>query len=137
MSASEIVLRAVLATLAAYHLGIGALAVFSRHGLRRVTRAFYGADIEASEQMRQAVKMLGLYALAIGALLAVAAWEPAEHRAIIVVVAGLQLARAIVRLRDRSLLAGAFAIPARRNALNVGLLLGEVVALAICFPAAG
>jgi hypothetical protein len=69
-------------------------------------------------------------------MLVLAAWNPSEHREIIIVVAGLQLARAIVRLRDRGLLSRSFGIPGPRNALNVGLLLGESAVLAICFPVA-
>ena len=136
MSATEILLRAVLAALAAYHLGIGALSVLSERGLRRVARAFYGADLEPSDQLRQAAKMLGLYALALGALLLVAAWRPHEHREIVLVVAGLQLARAAIRIRDQGLLSRSFGIPTPRNALNVSLLVGEAAVLAICFPVA-
>ena len=80
----DALLRAVLLALALYHLGIGALSVFAPGGARRVARALYGVSVDPTPQVVYAVRMLGLYALTLGALVALAAWRPAEHRATVV-----------------------------------------------------
>jgi hypothetical protein len=128
---AELLLRAVLAVLAAYHLGIGLASVLSGRLTRRVAGALYGIGVEESAQMRYAVRMLGLYALALGALLVPAVLEPAAHRDVIVVVCGLQLARAACRVLLRRELTAAFHVSPRRNAFNAALLVAEAAVLAV------
>lgn len=137
MTASEWLLRAVLALLAAYHLAIGAASVASFGATARLTRSLYGAtlgDAAADPRLRYAVRMLGLYALALGTLLALAARDPLAHRPVIAAVAALQSARALCRVAYRRDLAAAFGVPPRRNAVNVALLVAEAAALALAFP---
>ena len=134
-SAAEVLLRLVLGVLALYHLGIGLASVLSGRLTARVAEAMYGIRVDASPQVRYAVRMLGLYALALGALLVPAALSPAAHREIIVVVCGLQLARAACRVLLRRELTAAFRVSPRRNALNAALLVAEAAVLAVCLPA--
>jgi len=129
-------LRATLALLAAYHLAIGLVSVASPAGTRRVARAFYGLALEPGPQVAYAVRMLGLYALALGTLVALAAWRPAEHRATVLVLAALQGARALSRLASARTLAADFGVPPARNRANAALLLAEAAVLAFCAPAA-
>ena len=132
---SSAILRALLALLAGYHLAIGVVSVASLRATARVVGALYGLSVAETPALRYAVRMLGLYALALGALLALAARAPATHRDVIAVVAGLQLARAACRLLLRRELAAAFQLPARRNAINAALLVAEAAVLVACFPA--
>jgi hypothetical protein len=135
VSTSDAVLRAVLAVLAAYHLGIGAASVASLPATSAVARALYGLSLGPPDpRLRHAVRMLGLYALALGVLLALAARDPRGHRDVIAVVAGLQLARAVCRLRYGGTLAADFGVPRGRNAFNAALLVAEAAALAAAFP---
>lgn len=129
---AEVTLRAVLALLCVYHLGIGIAAVTSPRLVSRVAGALYSLQAAETPQLRYGVRMLGLYALALGTLLAFAAWDPRGHVEVIVVTAGLQLARAVSRLLLRHELSDAFGIPARRNALNAAVLLAEAGVLGIC-----
>jgi hypothetical protein len=133
---ADLALRAVLALLALYHLAIGTLSVASLRLTARVTSRLYGLAVVETPALRYAVRMLGLYALALGTLLAVAARSPGQHREVIVVVAALQLARALHRVLLRREVADAFSVPARRNALNAALLVAEAIVLAACLPAA-
>jgi hypothetical protein len=130
----EIALRAVLALLAAYHLGVGILSVLSPSSAARVASRLYGTTAVESPQLRYGVRMLGLYALALGSLLALATASPGEYRAVIVVAAGLQLARAACRIALRHELAAGFSVPARRNYLNATLLVAEAAVLLAAFP---
>lgn len=127
-------LRGVLGLLAAYHVGIGLLAVFSPRMTARVSGALYALEAAENPQLRYGVRMLGLYALAIGALLSLAVWKPADYTEVILVVCGLQLARAACRVLLRQELAAAFNVPPRRNALNASLLLAQAFVLALSIP---
>jgi hypothetical protein len=131
---AEWVLRAVLSVLATYHLGIGAVSVISPAAALRVGRSLYAIDATGTAQLYYAVRMLGLYALAVGALLVPAVLDPRAHLVTIVVVAALQLARALCRVFFRADLAGAFALPARRNAANTAILMAEASVLLLCLP---
>jgi hypothetical protein len=127
-------LRGVLGLLVAYHVSIGLLAVFSPRMTARVSGPLYALEAAENPQLRYGVRMLGLYALAIGVLLALALWKPAEYTEVIVVVCGLQLARAACRVVLRHELSAAFNVPPRRNALNASLLVAEALVLAFSIP---
>ena len=133
---SSLVLRALLGVLACYHLGIGIVSVTSLRATARVTGKLYGLSLSESPALGYTVRMLGLYALALGVLLMLAARSPGTHRDLIAVVAGLQLARAACRVLLRRELANAFQLRAQRNAVNVVLLVAEAAVLVACFPAA-
>ena len=122
--------RIVLVVLAVYHLSVGAVSVSSHAAAARAVARLYGVtSLEGSPQLRYAVKMLGLQALALGALAGVAAWNPARHRDVIAVLAGLQASRAVCRLILRHSLLETFGIPIRRNLLNATLLVIEAAIL--------
>jgi hypothetical protein len=117
-------LRVLLAGLAAYHLAIGALAVLSYRRTAAAVRALYAAELEGGAQLRYAIRMLGLYALAFGFLLSAAAWEPAAHRHVVLTAALLLIARALMRLALARSVAASFGVSARRNRVHAcGLLL--------------
>jgi hypothetical protein len=121
-------LQFVLAILALYHLGVGSASVLSFRGAQGIA-GVYGADIAYTPQMRYAVRMLGLYALTLGSLLALAAAEPARYQALIYAVAGLQLARAGCRIHFRHELQGDLNMSVQRNAIAVSLLAAEATVL--------
>src|SRR4051812_16642359 len=95
---AELALRTILVVLAVYHVAIGAVSVFSFAFTARLTSIFYGLRVNRDPQLAYAVRMLGLYALALGTLLVVAASDPGAHRDVIAVVAGLQLLRGLARI---------------------------------------
>jgi hypothetical protein len=131
---SDIGLRVVLGLLAAYHLAIGLVSIASHRWTARLTRGLYALSLGEDARFRYAVKMLGLYALAFGALLALAARDPAAHRPVIAALIFLQTARALTRLAFRRLLAEGFGVPPRRNAAHACLLLATAALLAWWFP---
>ena len=129
-----VILRIVLVILAGYHLGIGIVSITSLRLTAQVTATLYGLAVSETPALRYAVRMLGLYALAIGALLSLAALDPDSHRELIIVVAGLQLARAACRLIFANELRDAFQLRAERNLLNASLLVAEAMALMVFLP---
>ena len=124
-------LQAVLGVLAAYHVLVGALSLVSFGATSRVVAGLYGVRLETQQQLRHAVRMLGLTSLALGALMALAARDPGGHREVIMVVTGLQLARATARVVWHRDLAEAFGVSVARNAAAIVLLIAESAALAI------
>ena len=132
--AGDLALRAVLALLTTYHVGVGVVSVLSPSAAMRVSSRLYGTTVAGTPQLRYGVRMLGLYALALGSLLALATSSPAEYRAVIVVAAGLQLARAACRVVLRHELAAGFRVPAKRNYVNASLLVAEAAVLLIALP---
>lgn len=121
--------RAVLALLAAYHLGTGLLALIAPARARRLVRALYAADLRDAAQMDYVVAMIGAQAVAIGVLAAVATADPARNRAIVSGLALLQLLRAATRVARMRTLRDALGVPPRRNAIMVVVLLLEVAIL--------
>lgn len=133
---SELALRTVLIALATYHAVVGVISVVSLRATARLTSVFYGLSVHDDPQLAYAVRMLGFYALAIGALLVVAARAPTQHRDVIAVVACLQLLRAGSRLLSRHQLSLTFRLFPRRNAFNAALLVAEAAVLLLCLPPA-
>lgn len=126
-----LLLQAVLGVLAIYHLAIGVASVLSFDATSRIVAGLYEVQLQATAQLRYAIRMLGVSALALGALMALAALDPAGRREIVLVVAGLQLARATCRVVFRRELREAFGVPPRRNAAAIAVLLFECVALLV------
>ena len=123
--------RIVLVVLAVYHVTIGALSLFSIAGTSALVSRLYGVmSLDDSPQLRYAVRMLGLQALALGAMAGFAAWEPLSHRSTIVALACLQAGRAVCRLVFRDTLRDAFGVPVSRNTVNACVLFVEAAILA-------
>lgn len=134
MSTPELVLRLLLGALAAYHIGMGAASVVSPSTATRLAATFYGVTLKAEPQPGYVIRMLGLLALAIGALLMVAMLEPAENRPTILVVAALQTGRAACRILLAAELRRTLGLPRLRNALNTGLLVAQAGLLIALLP---
>ena len=122
--------QAVLALLAAYHLGTGLLALMAPAGARRFARALYAADLRDNGQMDYVVAMIGAQAVAIGVLAAVATVDPVRNRAIVGGLALLQFLRAATRVARAGTLRDALGVPPRRNAIKIAVILAEVAVLA-------
>lgn len=135
MSAGELVLRGILALLAVYHLSMGIASVFFQRGAAGLARRLYAIEMEDSgERFGYALRMLGVYALAFGFLLARAAMDPAGHRSVIAAAILLQSVRAASRLASAGTLRAAFGVPASRNRLSAAMLVAQAALLAWLFP---
>lgn len=121
----------LVALLAIYHLVTGAIALLAPRQAARFVGAFYGATLGDSPQLRYATSMIGALAIAVGIAAASAARNPLAHRPILVALLVLQLARLFCRVRDRRLLAAAFGVTPRRNALMAAVLGLEIVILSL------
>lgn len=126
-----LVVRLVLWLLSAYHLVMGAVALFSPRAAPRVIRAVYGASLGESAQLLYLTSMIGALALVIGGLAAVAALSPDANHPIIASLVALQLARIFCRVRDRRYLAESFRVSARSNAAAIAVMSGESVILCL------
>jgi hypothetical protein len=122
---------AVLALLAAYHLVMGLVALLAPRTAGRLVGAFYGATLGDSPQLRYATSMIGALALSVGVMLVGGFLISEATRWIIVAVIVLQLSRLYCRIRDRRLLAAAFGVTSRRNALAAAVLGLEIVILTV------
>ena len=123
MTAGEMVLRAVLALLAAYHLAMGLASIFFQRWAAGLARGLYALEMEDSgARFSYALRMLGLYALAYAYWLARAAMDPAGHRTVIWTAVALQGARGISRLMSAETLRGSFGVPAVRNRFSAAML---------------
>lgn len=127
----DMLVRIVLWTLAAYHVLMGALALFAPMVATNIVRSLYGAALADSAPLRFATSMIGALALAIGGLAAVAALSPGENRPVIAALLVLQLCRISCRLRDRTLLAESFRVSTRSNMAAIALLGVESVILGL------
>lgn len=127
-------LQVVLGGLAAYHLGIGMISAFFPEYTPTVIDRLYGFQLSDALAFRWASKMLGLFALVFGGLLANAALNPGANRPVIVALIALQSLRAIFRLTNRQLLANAFKVTDRNNGMAVTLLIIEITLLIDWFP---
>ncbi|MBW3654783.1 MAG: hypothetical protein KY444_01655 [Gemmatimonadetes bacterium] len=135
MSTGEMVLRAVLALLAVYHLSMGVASVFFQRGAAGLARTLYGVEMEGSgARFEYALRMLGVYALAFGFLLTRAAMDPAGHRSVIAAAILLQSLRAASRLASAGTLRAAFGVAPARNRLNAAALAVQAGLLAWFFP---
>jgi hypothetical protein len=135
MSGGEMVLRGVLALLAVYHLSMGLVSVFFQRGAAGLARRLYGIEMEGSgERFSYALRMLGVYALAFGFLLARAAMDPAGHRSVIAAAILLQSIRAASRLASTGALRTAFGVAPARNRWGAALLAVQAGLLAWFFP---
>jgi len=91
----------VLWLLAAYHLLMGAIALFAPRLAPRLVHSLYGASLAESGYVRYLTSMIGALAIAIGGLAVVAALSPARNRSIVAALRVLALSRIFCRLRDR------------------------------------
>lgn len=121
----------VLWLLAAYHIVMGAVALFAPELAPRMVGSLYGASVAAGGQVRYLTSMIGALALAIGGLAVVAAQGPYENRSIIAALIVLQLCRAFCRVRDRRVLAESFGVSGRANSAAVVVLVAESVVLSL------
>lgn len=121
----------LLLLLAVYHLLTGMIALLAPRHAARFVGAFYGATLGDSPQLRYATSMIGALAIAVGIAAASAARNPAVHRPIVVALLVLQVARLFCRVRDRRLLAAAFGVTPRRNAIMAAVLGLEIVILSL------
>jgi hypothetical protein len=132
VSTESELLRVLLAGIAAYHLAIGTVALLSERWTAVVVRRLYGAALDGSPQFRYAVRMLGIYALAFGFLLSIAARDPQAHRPIVLAAAFLLGARALTRMVLAKSIAAGFGVSARRNRAHACGLLLVAIAL-VCW----
>ncbi len=128
---------AVLALLCVYHLVIGALSVGAPHLAARFARGVYGFSLRLDAQSTSMLRALGLYALFTGAVLGLTLWDVARWRPILLCMAGLQLARAVHRLRAEEVVVDGLGASPSRNRLNAGLLLAEAIILGLGFVSHG
>jgi hypothetical protein len=117
-----ILVTLVLWLLAAYHIVMGAVALFAPQFAPMLVRSLYGASVTPNAHLRYMTSMIGALALAIGGLAAVAAQRPYDNRPIIAALLVLQLCRAFCRVRDRRVLADSFNVSGRANSVAIALL---------------
>jgi hypothetical protein len=126
-----VIVTFVLWLLAAYHIVMGAVALFVPDLAPRVVGSLYGASVSTSGQLRYMTSMIGALALAIGGLAVVAAQRPYANRPIITMLIVLQLCRVFCRVRDRRVLAEALGVNARANSAAIAALVAESAVLAL------
>ena len=130
-SPTEMVVLGLLVLLALYHLGMGLVALLAPRTAGRLVGAFYGATLGDSAQLRYATSMIGALALAVGWTIVGALLISESFRWMMDTLIVLQLSRLFCRVRDRRMLATAFGVTPRRNAIAAAILGVEIVILTL------
>lgn len=115
MNRSHAFAKALLWTIAIYHLATGALLIASGKLAIRFARASYGWTIEGSPELGIVGELLGCYAIAFGLMMAAAARDPLTHRPFITIGIVLILLRLFQRAYFSAKIEEVFAVPPGRH----------------------
>lgn len=131
MKKSYAALRALLGFICVYHVLVGVIAFMPAEVVRESARALLGLELPETPALYQVVKSFGVYALAFGVMMGVAAWNPVKNRALItigVVLFALRVAQRLTNLED---MRGSFGLSEARNLGTVAVV--AVIGLALAW----
>jgi hypothetical protein len=113
--------RAVLWFVAVYHTVVGLVALFSKEGVIAAAKMLGAYNINAGPSFFYIVKPFGVYLIAFGVSMALAAWDPIKNRALLsvgVVLFALRLLQRILTAQETQTL---FNITPGRNAVTIAI----------------
>lgn len=103
MNKNHLLLRSVLWFVCLYHVGLGLCANLPPPAVQSVAASLLGLKLPDSPALFQLIKPFGVYVIAFGVMMGVAAWNPAKNRALIsvgVVLFGLRLLQRLLNLGE-------------------------------------
>ena len=132
----EAALKAVLWAIALYHVVLGGGAFLSAALAQQVARGIFGIELTLTPAMSFVVKVLGVYALTFGVVTAVAARDPARHRALLNVIVLLYVLRIVTKLLFKTEYISGLHIDPTRVWVESALLAGFALAVFVLRPPA-
>ncbi|MCP4413745.1 MAG: hypothetical protein GY808_14390 [Gammaproteobacteria bacterium] len=109
------------ALIAVYHIFIGVAATLTPEGAAQVAPVMYGISLDVFAPMKSEyiiiIRYMGAFAITLGVLMAVAAWNPQKHRTIIFGGAIFFLIRILDRILGADTLVALFNTSSTQNIL--------------------
>lgn len=131
MKKKHLALRGLLLFIAAYHIAVGSLAIFSKEGVIAAAKTLADYQVDADPSFFYIIKPFGIYLIVFGISMLVAAYNPVKNRAIIsigVLLFGLRVIQRIIYVQETQEI---FNVPLWRNAVTIGIV--AVFALLLAF----
>jgi hypothetical protein len=129
-------LKIVLWLIALYHIILGVAAFVSLPLTLWLAQALFGVSVELTPQASYIIRLLGVYVLAFGVLVAMLALDPSKHSSLLAVVAILYVCRILNKIVFMDLFATAFGATLTRGWIDVAMLAGFGVAVLLLWPRA-
>jgi putative Ca2+/H+ antiporter (TMEM165/GDT1 family) len=122
-------LRALLWAICIYHVVFGLLANLPAETMRGLAATLLGFSLPAVPALDYVVKPFGIYVIAFGVMMGVAAWNPVKNRALISIGVVLFVLRAAQRLIHVEEMQDALGVTPARNLIAVCVVVAFAVAL--------
>ena len=132
LKSSYLPLKAVLYFSAIFHILAGLYIVFSGDSSASYGEVVFGMTIVPDPQMLYVLKSAGIYALAFGVVILLAAGDPEKYRHVIYVIIGMYSFRCINRIVSVNYIQETFAVTQFRAWLAV-CILGTIAGLLFYF----
>ena len=131
MAGKHYLIRSLLWFICAYHVAVGLLLNLSQTGVVWAARNLGGLTVNVSPELAYLVKPFGMYLIAFGIAMGVAAWNPVKNRAIITIGVVLIALRVIQRIVCAGEVQELFNVSAGRNMVSIVIVALFGVALAV------
>ena len=105
-----------------YHVFMGVGAFLSKDMVVWLADVFFGIKLQVTPQISYLAKLLGIYVVAFGLMVAVAALDPARHPSLLKIVIILYGLRVLNKLVFADLYTAAFAAPRYRAWVDIAML---------------
>src|SRR5919202_5787050 len=119
----EKALKAILAVISIYHLGLGALAFVSKTLAAHLARDVFDMNLVFTDQLSYIVGLLSVYAIIFGVFAALAAFDPVKYSYVIYVGILLYLLRLIHRILYADVVRNAFGVSNLNYWLEIALII--------------
>jgi DMSO/TMAO reductase YedYZ heme-binding membrane subunit len=131
MQNKHLFLRGVLWLICIYHVLAGLVVNISSDAVSWVARNLAGMTLTPDPQFYYLAKPFGVYAMAFGVAMGVAAWNPVKNRAIITIGVILFALRIIQRLTSTAEIQQLFGVSAGRNWMTIAIVAVLGITLAV------
>jgi len=122
MMNKQLFLKIVLWLICLYHVFMGVAAFLSEDMAVWLADVVFGISLPVTPQISYLAKLLGVYVVVFGLMVAVAAFDPARHLSLLNIVIILYALRILNKLVFADLFTTAFAAPPYRTWLDIAML---------------
>jgi hypothetical protein len=129
-----LLLKVVLWLICLYHVFMGAAAFLSEDTAARVAEVAFGIHLQMAPQTSYIVKLLGVYAIVFGLMVALTALDPVRYTRFLDVVVVLYALRILNKLVFAKLFTEAFEAPPYRAWVDIALLAAFGLAVFLLKP---
>jgi hypothetical protein len=132
----RLALQLVLISIFLYHLVLGVCGFLSEGTAVWLADLLFGVKVDPTPQISYVVKLLGIYAVVFGLMAGAAAVAPERHPALLNLVVVLYALRILNKFVFFDLFTRAFAAPPARTWVDIAMLAGFGLAVALLKPRA-